>query len=163
VNSFAKIKSYTKCFFWYNVIVVLHVVWGIFLTNWDFKTYLMCKAVGRGDKTTRRVRARVLALLENPWRDRVRVLTLQENPRRERVRDLAIQKTLAKNECSIAGSRLETRQWTSSFLATHRTLVLWRRWLQALGLFYKKNMPNNNTAYPICKINLSFISFLCVE
>jgi hypothetical protein len=44
-----------------------------------------------------------------------------------------------------------------------RTLVLWRRWLQALGLFYKKNMPNNNTAYPICKINLSFISFLWVE
>jgi hypothetical protein len=32
-----------------------------------------------------------------------------------------------------------------------------------LGLFYKKNMPNNNTAHPICKINLSFISFLWVE
>ncbi len=45
----------------------------------------------------------------------------------------------------------------------HRTLVLWRRWLQALGLSYKKNMPNNNTVYPICKINLSFISFLFVH
>ena len=45
----------------------------------------------------------------------------------------------------------------------HRTLVLWRRWLQVLGLSYKQNMPNNNTAYPICKINLSFISFLWVE
>jgi hypothetical protein len=34
------------------------------------------------------------------------------------------EKTLAENECSIAGSRLETRQWTASFSATHRTLVL---------------------------------------
>ncbi len=61
---------------------------------------------------------------------------------------------LAENEYSIAGQNTE-----------HRTLVLWRWriWLQALGLFYKKNMPNNNTAYPICKINLSFISFLWVE
>ncbi len=39
------------------------------------------KAVGRGDKTTRRVRVRVrvLALQENPRRDRVRVLALLEN------------------------------------------------------------------------------------
>jgi hypothetical protein len=51
---------------------------------------LLFKAVGRGDKTTRRVRAQVLALLENPRRDRVRVLTLQENPRRERVWDPAL-------------------------------------------------------------------------
>ncbi len=35
------------------------------------------KAVGRGDKTTRR--ERVLALRENPQRDRVRVLALLEN------------------------------------------------------------------------------------
>jgi hypothetical protein len=35
--------------------------------------------------------------------------------------------------------------------------------IQALGLIYKKNMPDNNTAYTICKINLSFISFLWVE
>jgi hypothetical protein len=35
--------------------------------------------------------------------------------------------------------------------------------IQALGLFYKKNMPDNNKAYTICKINLSFISFLWVE
>ncbi len=41
------------------------------------------KAVGRGDKTTRRVR--VLALLEHPRRDRVRVLALLENPRQDRV------------------------------------------------------------------------------
>ncbi len=59
---------------------------------------------------------------------------------------------LTENEYSIPGQNTE-----------HRTLVLWRRWLQALGLFYKKNISNNNTAYPICKINLSFISFLWVE
>ncbi len=64
---------------------------------------------------------------------------------------------LAENEYSIAG------HWIAGQNTEHRTLVLWRRWLQALGLFYKKNMPNNNTAYPICKINLSFISFLWVE
>jgi hypothetical protein len=48
------------------------------------------KAVGRGDKTTQRVRVRVLALLENPPRDRVRVLALLENPRRNQVRDPAL-------------------------------------------------------------------------
>ncbi len=47
------------------------------------------KAVERGDKSTRRVRVRVLALRENPRRDRVRVLALLENPRRDRVRVLA--------------------------------------------------------------------------
>jgi hypothetical protein len=59
------------------------------------------KAVERGDKRTRRFRARVLALRENPRRVRVRVSTLQERlaeaeysiqfsettPRRERVLD----------------------------------------------------------------------------
>jgi len=48
------------------------------------------KAVGRGDKTTQRVRARAQALLENPRRDRLRVLTLEENPCQERVRDPAL-------------------------------------------------------------------------
>ena len=43
----------------------------------------------RGDKTTRRVRVRVLALLENPWRVRVRVLAILENPWRDRVLDPA--------------------------------------------------------------------------
>jgi len=49
---------------------------------------------------------------------------------------------LAENEYSIAG------HWIDGQNTEHRTLVLWRwrRWLQALGLFYKKNMPNNNTA-----------------
>ncbi len=66
---------------------------------------------------------------------------------------------LAENEYSIAG------HWIDGQNTEHRKLVLWRwrRWLQALGLFYKKNMPNNNTAYSICKINLSFISFLWVD
>ncbi len=66
---------------------------------------------------------------------------------------------LAENEYSIAG------HWIDGQNTEHRTLVLWRwrRRLQALGLFYQKNMPNNNTAYSICKINLSFISFLRVE
>jgi hypothetical protein len=45
--------------------------------------YDRSKAVGREDKTTRRVRVRVLALLENPRRVRVRVLALLENPRRD--------------------------------------------------------------------------------
>jgi hypothetical protein len=49
------------------------------------------KAVGRGDKTTQRVRARAQALLENPRRDRLRVLTLEENPCQERVREPALQ------------------------------------------------------------------------
>ncbi len=66
---------------------------------------------------------------------------------------------LAVNEYSIPG------HWIDGQNTEHRTLVLWRwrRWLQALGLFNKKNMPNNNTAYSIGKINLSFISFLWVE
>ena len=45
------------------------------------------KAVDRGDKRTRRLRVRVLALLENPQRDRVIEPALRENPRRERVLD----------------------------------------------------------------------------
>jgi hypothetical protein len=53
----------------------------------------VAKAVGQGDKTTQRVRARARALLENRRRDRVRVLTLQENPLRERVRDPALRET----------------------------------------------------------------------
>jgi hypothetical protein len=48
------------------------------------------KAVGRGDKTTRRVRARVLTLRENPQRDRVRVLALLENPPGDRELDPAL-------------------------------------------------------------------------
>jgi hypothetical protein len=47
----------------------------------------MDKAVGRGQKTTGRVRARVCAKFERPHRERVRVLTLQEKIRRGRVRD----------------------------------------------------------------------------
>jgi hypothetical protein len=57
------------------------------------------KAVDRGDKRTRRLRVRVLALRENPRRDRLLDPALRENPLRERV---------------LAGSRLETRQWKSS-------------------------------------------------
>ncbi len=72
--------------FVYQLIVVRRGVWvGVF--------------VRRGDKTSRRVRVRVLALLENPQtrsstrfcysqeprRDRVRVLALLENPRRDEI------------------------------------------------------------------------------
>ncbi len=92
------------------------------------------------------------------WKASPRTSTSFNSPRkgspRLSTRSSSPRHPLAENEYSIAGQNTE-----------HRTLVLWRwrRWLQALGLFYKKNMPNNNTAYPICKINLSFISFLWVE
>ncbi len=46
-------------------------------------TALLTKAVERGDKRTRRLQVRVLALRENPRRVRVRVLALLENPRRD--------------------------------------------------------------------------------
>jgi hypothetical protein len=62
--------------------------------------------------------------------------------------------------------KVHSRCWKSPLVKTKYTAGphrRWRRWLQALGLFYKKNMPNNNTAYSICKINFSFISFLWVE
>ncbi len=45
------------------------------------------KAVDRGDKRTRRLRVRVLALRENSRRVRVMEPALLENPRRERVLD----------------------------------------------------------------------------
>jgi hypothetical protein len=48
------------------------------------------KAVDQGDKRTRRLRLRVLALRENPRRVRVRVLALLENPRRDRVIEPAL-------------------------------------------------------------------------
>ncbi len=48
------------------------------------------KAVDRGDKRTRRLRVRVLALRENPWRVRVRGLALLENPQRDRVLEPAL-------------------------------------------------------------------------
>ena len=51
---------------------------------------VLTKAVDRGDKRTRRLRVRVLALRENPRRVRVRVLALLENPRRDRVLDPAL-------------------------------------------------------------------------
>ena len=83
----------------------------------------------------------------------------RKGPPRPRTRSSSPRHPLAENEYLIAG------HWIAGQNTEHRTLVLWRwrRWLQALGLFYKKNMPNNNTAYSICKINLSFISFLWVE
>ena len=88
------------------------------------------KAVGRGHKTTRRERVRVCAKFEiaSP-----RPSTWSSSPRHP----------LAVNEYSIPG------HWIDGQNTEHRTLVLWRwrRWLQALGLFYKKNMPNNNTAF----------------
>jgi hypothetical protein len=55
-----------------------------------FTVFKNRKAVDRGDKRTRRLRVRVLALPENPRRVRVRVLALLENPRRVRVRVLAL-------------------------------------------------------------------------
>ena len=61
----------------------------------------LSKAVGRGDQTTRRVRVRVFAVLENPRRVRVLVSALLENPRRDRVLDRWIEAPA-------------TRQWTSS-------------------------------------------------
>jgi hypothetical protein len=72
------------------------------------------KAVDRGDKRTRRLRVRVLALRENPRRVRVRVLALLENPRRDRVIEPALRENSRRERVLIAGSRLETRQWTSS-------------------------------------------------
>ncbi len=90
------------------------------------------------------------------WKASPRTSTSFNSPRkgspRPSTRSSSPRHPLAEKEYSIAGQNTE-----------HRTLVLWRRWLQALGLFYKKNIPNNNTTYPICKINLSFISFLWVE
>ncbi len=59
----------------------------------DTPHVITAKAVGRGDKTTRRVQVRVLALLENPRRDQVRVLALLENPRRDWVLDPALLET----------------------------------------------------------------------
>ena len=53
------------------------------------------KAVNRGDKRTRRLRGRVLALRENPRRVRVRVLALLENPQRDRV----LEPALRENPC----------------------------------------------------------------
>ncbi len=51
------------------------------------------KAVDRGDKRTRRLRVRVLALRENPRRVQVRVSTLQEKARRGRVLDTVLRDT----------------------------------------------------------------------
>ncbi len=56
----------------------------IYIPGFDI---IQSKAVGRGDKTTRPVRVRVLALLENPWRVWEQVLALLENPQRVRVLD----------------------------------------------------------------------------
>ncbi len=50
---------------------------------------------------------------ENPRRVRVRVLALLENPQRDRVLEPALWENPCREQCSIAGSRLETRQWTS--------------------------------------------------
>jgi hypothetical protein len=77
-------------------MIISSTLWRFIQNTKVFSTPVRCfpvcrKAVGRGDKTTRQVRARVLALLGNPRQDRVRVLTLQENPHRERVRDPALQ------------------------------------------------------------------------
>ncbi len=130
----------------------------------EFDTIILCsKTVGRGDKTTWRVQAQLLALLENPRLDRVRVLTIQENPCRERVcypalrenprRERVLDRWFEARDSSVdililchAQNTSSVKEMTSSFRS-----------------IYKKNMPNNITAYPICKINLSFISFLWVE
>ncbi len=48
------------------------------------------KAVGRGDKTSRRVRVRVLALIEKAHRDRVSRYLGDQTTRRDRVRVLAL-------------------------------------------------------------------------
>ncbi len=40
------------------------------------------------------------------------------------------------------------------------TIFLKRRWYQALGLSYKKNLPNKITANFPCKINLCFFSIV---
>jgi hypothetical protein len=57
------------------------------------KLIVLGKAFDRGDKRTRRLRVRVLALRENPRRVRERVSTLQEKARRGRVLDTVLRDT----------------------------------------------------------------------
>jgi hypothetical protein len=91
------------------------------------------------------------------WKASLRTSTSFNSPKKGSPRPRSPRHPLAENEYAITG------HWIAGQNTEHRTLVLWRRWLQALGLFYKKNMPDNNTAYPICKTNLSFNSFLWEE
>ncbi len=81
----------------FNIHMLSISVWlycnkSIYIPGFDI---INSKAVGWGDKTTRPVWVRVLALIENPWRVWVRVLALLENPRRVRVFDPA----RLKNPC----------------------------------------------------------------